>query len=147
MNSPEVKEIPRIDELNEYIERNIDELEDAVKELSYDKNAYYEQINNDMENFKKVESMLNNNNINKNICVINNNNFNICKKNNMYLVEPTITLTNYNLGSIKEKIKSGYIININDDVSLSDYKILLRQIYYQDLSVISLSKLISEERD
>jgi len=114
---------------------------------SYDKNAYYEQINNDMENFKKVESMLNNNNINKNICVINNNNFNICKKNNMYLVEPTITLTNYNLGSIKEKIKSGYIININDDVSLSDYKILLRQIYYQDLSVISLSKLISEERD
>lgn len=45
MNSPEVKEIPRIDKLNEYIEKNLNELEEAVKDISYDKNSYWEELN------------------------------------------------------------------------------------------------------
>lgn len=114
---------------------------------TYDKYAFYEQINNDMNRFNDVEKLLNNNNINKNICVINNNNLEICRENKKYLVEATVTLNNYNLGVIKDSIESGYIIYINDNVSLSDYKILVRQIFYQDLDIISLSKLITEERD
>ena len=114
---------------------------------TYDKYAYYEQINNDTSRFNDIEKLLNNNNINKNICVINNNNLDICRENKKYLVEATVTLNNYNLGTIKDSIESGYIIYINDNVSLADYKILVRQIYYQDLDIISLSKLITEERD
>jgi len=114
---------------------------------TYDKYAKYEQINNDFNNYKNVEKLLTNNNLNKNICMINNNNLNFCKEKDKYLVEYTIELNNYNLSNIKNNIQSGYIIYINDNVSLTDYKILIKQIYYQDLDIISLSKLITEERD
>ena len=114
---------------------------------TYDINATYEQINNDYEEYKKVELMLNNGNKNKNICYINNNLIDICKKNNKYLVTSSVTLNNYNLASIKDNIKSGYIIYINDNVSLVDFKILVRQIYYQDLNILYISELIREERD
>ena len=45
MNSPEVKEIPRIDALNEYIEKNLTELEEKVQTLQYDKNSRWEELN------------------------------------------------------------------------------------------------------
>lgn len=45
MNSPEVKEIPRIDALNEYIEKNLTELEDKVQTLPYEKNSSWEELN------------------------------------------------------------------------------------------------------
>ena len=118
-----------------------------VDKDTFDKVNWYDQINNDPVEYKKVENMLNNYNINKNICVINNHLLEICKKNKKYLVEPTITLNSYNLSTFKDDIKSGYIINISDDAELVDFKIMLRQIYYQDLEVISLSELIKEERD
>ena len=114
---------------------------------SYDKYAKYEQINNDFNNYKKVEKLLNNNNINKNICLINSSNIDFCKENKKYLVDKTIELNNYNLSDIKNNIQSGYIIFISDNVNVTDYKILIKQIYYQDLDIISLSTLITEERD
>jgi len=114
---------------------------------TYDKYSSFEQINNEVENFESLEKILTTNNQNKNICVINNYNYEICKNKKKYLVEHTVGLTNYNLGNIKNNIQNGYIINVNDDVSLTDYKILIRQIYYQDLNVVSLSELITEERD
>ena len=45
MNSPEVKEIPRIDALNEYIEKNLAELEEKVQTLPYEKNSSWEELN------------------------------------------------------------------------------------------------------
>lgn len=127
-------------------EKNI-KITRLVNSNTYDKLAYYEQINNDSIEFKKVETMLNKNNQNKNICIINNNIIDICKENNKYLVQITNTLNNYNLSNIKDNIQSGYIYFINDNVNVTDYKIFLRQIYYQDLEIIYLSNLISEERD
>ena len=135
-----------IDVINYAKEKNV-MITRLIDSDTFDKNNLYEQINDDYEKYKKVESMLNNNNINKNICFININIIDICKENKKYLVESSITLNNYNLSSIKDTIKSGYIIEIKDDVSLVDFKILLRQILYQDLDVISLSALINEERD
>ena len=135
-----------IDIINYSKEKNIN-ITRLINYDTYNKNAIYEQINNDMDNYQNVEKLLNNNNINKNICFLNNNNIDICKKNNKYLVEATVSLNNYNLGNIKDSIKSGYIIYISDTATVTDYKILVRQIYYQDLNIISLSKLITEERD
>ena len=45
INSPEVKEIPRIDVLNEYIERNLAILEEKVQLLPYEKNADWDELN------------------------------------------------------------------------------------------------------
>lgn len=135
-----------IDIINYSKEKNI-KITRLINHESFENNVFYEQINNDAVEYKKVESMLNNNNINKNVCVINNNLIDICKKYEKYLVEPSLSLNNYNLASIKDNIKSGYIISINDNVNVTDYKILVRQIYYQDLDIVSLSELITEERD
>lgn len=126
-------------------EKNIN-ITRLVDRHTYDRSMTYEQINNDSEQYNKVESMLNNANINKNICLINSGIVDICRQNKKYLVESSLTLNNYNLASIKNKIESGYIIFVNNNVSLADYKILLKQIYYQDLSIIYLSNLITEER-
>ncbi len=133
-------------EIIEYAKEKKIKITRLIDHNSYDKLSYYEQINNDYEQFNKVETMLNNANINKNICFINNNILDICKKNKKYLVEASLTLNNYNLSNIKESIKNGYIIYINDKVNLADFKILVRQIYYQDLNIIYLSELITEQR-
>lgn len=118
-----------------------------VDHHTYDINFNFEQINNDYEEYSKVEVMLNNSNKNKNICYINDNILDLCRKNKKYLVTSSLVLNNYNLATIKDNIESGYIIYINDNVSLTDFKILVRQIYYQDLSIMPLSELISEERN
>ena len=110
---------------------------------TFTKNNKYEQINNDFINYNKVEKMLNSNNINSNICYINNIVEDICKDNKKYLVTSSVTLNKFNLSNIKDNIKNGYII---DDVSISDFKLLLKQIYYQDLKIVYLSELISEKR-
>lgn len=117
-----------------------------VDSKTFDKNSIYEQINNDYENYSKVEAMLDNNNVNKNICFVSKNIKDVCLKNKKYLVEASVSLNNYNLASIKDNLKSGYIIFINDNVSLTDFKLLVKQINYQDLKINYLSELITEER-
>ncbi len=118
-----------------------------VTKDTFSKDNSYEQINYDSVNFAKLDTMLNNSNKNTNICIINKELKDLCLNKNKYLVEPSLTLTNTNLSFIKSKIKSGYIIYIDDLVNISDYKILLKQIYYQGLDIVSLNYLISEERD
>lgn len=112
---------------------------------TFDKNVKYEQINNDFENYDDVEKMLNNNNLNKNICIYNKEEQ--CLNNNKYLVEPSIIINTYNYYEYKDKVKSGYIIYIKDEVSLSNIKLLIKELNYKGIKVIYLSKLISEERD
>ena len=118
-----------------------------ITKETFNKDAYYEQINGDRTNYKTVDKLLSKENLNKNICYLDNSIVSICKESKKYSIEASAILNNYNLSNIKENIKSGYIIYINDDVSLTDFKIIVRQIYYQDLDIIYLSDLIKEERD
>ena len=131
----------------EYIINKNIKISRLVNISTISKENKYEQINNDFNNYKKTEILLNKYNINNNICYIKNDIDNICKKENKYLIEETITLNKYNLSDIKSKIRSGYIIYVGDDVSLIDFKILLKQIYYQDLEIDYLSNLIKEDID
>ncbi len=128
------------------ISKNID-ITRLISKDTFLKDSVYEQINYDTFEYRKLDNLLNNINKNTNICFINNDLMDICREKNKYLVEPSLSLTNVNLSFIKNKIKSGYIIYIDDTVNISDYKILLKQIYYQDLDIVSLSTLINEERD
>lgn len=106
--------------------------------------SFYEQINNDKDDFEKVLSYLEKYNINKNICIIDEIDKNVCLKYKSYLVKYSKVLSDYNIVDIKNDIKSGDIIYVSDDVNISHYKILLRQINYQDLNILYLSDLISE---
>lgn len=45
INSPEIKEVCRIDALNEYIEKNLNELEEEIKMLPYEKNLCWDELN------------------------------------------------------------------------------------------------------
>ena len=58
MNSPEVREIARIDALNEYIEKNLSELEEKVQKLSYDKNSSWDELNSFFLNEIKMRFIL-----------------------------------------------------------------------------------------
>ncbi len=134
-----------IDLINYASEKKI-KITRLIDHNSFDRKVTYEQINNDIEEFRKVETQLNNNNINHNICFVSSNILDICKSNKKYLVDATERLNNYNLATIKDNIESGHIIFINDNVTLADFKILIRQINYQNLNIMYLSELINENR-
>ncbi len=111
---------------------------------TFNKSALYEQVNIDDINYKKVDRMLKNNNLDKNICFINDNLIEYCREDKKYLVINNKELNNYNLSEVKNNIVSGDIILIKDNVNITNYKILIKQIYYQNLKILSLSDLISE---
>ncbi len=134
-----------IDVLN-YIKENNLKINRLIDKNTFSKTELYEQINNDNTEYDKVEKMLNNANINHDLCYINKNIIDICREHKKYLIEESLVLNSYNLANIKEKIKSGYIIYVNDNVSVSDFKLLIKQIYYQNLKLLYLSELISEDR-
>jgi len=108
-----------------------------------DKN-YFESLNNEIVGFKSLENNLNLNKENKHICVVNTDNKEICQKYKNYLVSPSLRLNNSNLLDVKKNLKNGSIIVIGDTATLSDVKLLLKEIKYKDLELVYLSELISE---
>ena len=62
------------------------------------------------------------------------------------LVKPSYEIGNNNI-YIKDKITSGDIILISDDLKVEYYKEILKTLNYKDLKVYKLSYLISEKRD
>ena len=105
-----------------------------------------EQINAETERrlFSDMESLLNKNRKNINICLVNDSNKDICLRNRKYLVKETNELSRGNLVNIRRNISSGAIILIRSSASLEDVNILINQISYQGLKIIPLSELISE---
>lgn len=117
------------------------------KLISYDdfnKDSDFEQINNDKDR-ERLDVLLNKYKLNTNICLVNEYNLEMCKKNRKYLIKPTYIIDNSSIVGLE--INSGDIIYISDDLSLSNFKVLLKKIYYRNLDIILLSKLISEKRN
>ena len=110
---------------------------------TYKKKSVFEQINYDKD-FDSLEKKLKENEIDNNICILNNYNKKDCLKNHKTLVEPTYTISDSTL--IKANITAGDIIMIDDSLSLSSFKILLQKINYQNLGIVTISSLISEQR-
>ena len=131
--------------ISEYLQAKEYKANLLVDKSSYEKNSYFEVINNEVEAFSSLESTLNLNKENKRICVIHEKNYNICLKNKNYLVEPTLTLTSNNYIDVKNNLESGSIILIDSNAILSDVKLLLKEIKYKNYDVVYLSELISEE--
>ncbi len=107
---------------------------------------YFQLINNETEGFKSLENSLNLRKKNSRICVLNDTNKEICQKNKNYLVEPSIKLTGTNISSAKKSIENGSIILIKKSATLNDVLLLLKEINYKGLEIVSLSDMVSEER-
>ena len=45
MNSPEIKEIPRVDKINEYLNESIDEIKFKLKSVGENKEVKWEELN------------------------------------------------------------------------------------------------------
>ena len=115
-----------------------------VTSNSVNHNPKLEQINNDFNNYNNVEKVFNKNNINTNICIINRTNKEFCIRNKKYLVEPSLIFTSSNLLSIKNKLSSGDIILVKDNVSIDDLSYIINYTKTKGLNIIKLSELISE---
>lgn len=118
-----------------------------ITEKEYDKNSTLEQINNDQEKYSNVESLLNKNNQNKNICYIKTMDQEFCQKNQKYLMEETFFLNAQNIVEAKNKIESGSIILIKSTANLEEFKLLVKEIKFKGLEILTISELIDEKID
>lgn len=107
-------------------------------------NTNYEMINNanNETTYNNIETYLNKNKINSNLCYVVDNISKLC--NDKYLFKSSLQLTHSNISSNKNKINSGEIILIENSVTLLELQLILEQIDYQSLKVVYLSELISE---
>lgn len=104
----------------------------------------FERINAENEKFKELDKKLNQDKVNKKICVVNSNvNLEECKKNKYYLVEAK-ELTNNNLIEIKNSIENGSIILVNKNVDKEKLNVIVNYIKGKGLKLVYLSELIDE---
>lgn len=101
-------------------------------------------IENEKENFKNLDTLLNKKGINKKICIINYSNIEECKKNNYYLVKNNIVLKNDNFIYELNNINLGSIILIDDKLSLENFCLFINKMKNNDIKYVYLSELIKE---
>ena len=113
---------------------------------TYQKSDTYELINNEKEEklYRQVNTLLDKDKINKNICLLNESNRDLCQKSGNYVIKHSLKLTNSNIIDVKNKLENGSIILISANAKLEDLKILLKEIKFKDLEIVYLSKLIEE---
>lgn len=119
-----------------------------IVDILIDKEEYpsnYELINNSNTDkiYKNINSYLNKNNLNNNLCYTTSTIIpKQCK--DKYVFTHSLVLNHSNLSKQINKISSGDIILIKDSITIEELEIILNQIKYKDLSIIPISKLISE---
>jgi len=131
-------------EILKYAKENPLKINCLITYDEFDKNSSLEQINIDKD-IEKLDILLNKYKLNTNICIINKQNKDDCLEKQKYLVEETYYIDNISIASYQ--VNSGDILLISNDLSLANFKILLKKISYRDLDIVYLSKLISEKRN
>ena len=134
-------------ELINYFKENNIEASILVTMDNFNKNENLEQINNEVNKYKDLEALINKYSNNTHICYVTNKNEKICRKNQKYLVKTDKILNNNTFITIKNSIESGDIYYVEKTADVKNIKILINSIIYKDLDIISLSKMLSEERD
>ena len=114
-----------------------------IANLNTDLKLNKEYINGegDEKKFSDLNALFNKNSLSK-LCLVNYSNIEMCKKKDYYIVANSKDSNNY-LNLIKN-IESGDIILIKKNTSLDNLKLIINEIKRQDLSIVYLSKLISE---
>jgi hypothetical protein len=132
--------------IKNYLKENNIPASILITESTYETNNFFEQINNDKDKYNNVESLLNKNNQNTNICYYKNLSQEFCKKNKKYLVEETFYLNSQNIVNAKNSVESGAIILIKNSAKLEEFKLLVKEINFKGLDIVSLSNLIIEDK-
>lgn len=132
---------------------------DNILEYSKDNNIIYSKlidikntldlgeninISSDSKDFSNLNTLLNKNELNKNICILNYSNIESCRNNKYYIVNPSIEYSNSNYVSELNNISNGSIILISDNLSIDNYIILIEYLKNKDLKIVYLSELIKE---
>jgi hypothetical protein len=132
------------EELESYLnEKNVDY--SIIANLDTDLTIQREYINGEIEekNFSDLNTILNKNSLNNQICLINYSHYNSCLKKGYYLVDSSLNTKDGYLKIIND-LDSGDIILINKQTSLDNLKLILSEIKKLDLTPVYLSELISE---
>lgn len=109
-----------------------------------DSSISYINGNGGADEFNKLNSFLKKNNLNSKICLVDHSNIASCKSNKYFIVKPTIEISHSNLASVKKNISGGDILLLNSTLSLSEVKVIISHIKYNNNSIVSLSDLIKE---
>lgn len=109
-------------------------------------NEFIEYINSisDEEDFYDLNYYFKRKKVNKKMCLVGYSNMKACKDNNYYLITSSLDFYKSNIAMNKSKISGGSIIFIHDNLSLSECKIILNEINYNNLGIVKLSEFISE---
>lgn len=129
--------------IEEYCQRNNILVSKLIKYNDFNKDSLLEQIN-DEKDYSKLDTLLYKYKLNTNICWVKDENKEDCIRDKKYLVTASYEIDN--IAIIGSEIEAGDIIYLSDDLSLTNFKVLLKRITYRDLDVIFLSDLISEKR-
>ena len=126
--------------LTKYLLQNNIKFNVLITKEEYNKN--YEMINNSNNQitYKNIDSYLTKNDLNKNLCYINNKS--LC--NNKYIFQESLIINHSNISTNINKISNGEIILVKDTLTLAELELLINKIKTQDLSIVPLSVLISE---
>ncbi len=125
--------------VEKYLEINNIKISILINYLEYNKDSIFEQINNDLNNFNKLDNILDNK-----ICVINDTNLDICKKYKYYLIKPKIVVDNQNYLDVKNHLKSGQIFIISNNLSLDNFRTLYSEMIFKGYNIVSVGDIIKE---
>lgn len=136
----------------EYDQKIIDYLKNYKFSVLVDMNTFhntvtYEQINNEVNDFQKLESLINKYaSFNPNLCVLNGGNEKVCRAEKKYLIKPNKELSDSTYLELKDNIHSGDIVLIKKNTKLSNIEVVVKSILYKDYDLNYLSQHISEEQ-
>ncbi len=99
-------------------------------------------INGCIEEFKGINNYLKSKKKLSNIILAEN--ANIHDNKDKYIISPTLDIYHSNYYSVISKIKGGSIIYVHDNVTDSEFKVLMDTIKYKKLGIMELTEFISE---
>ncbi len=102
------------------------------------------KINYDFANYQELEKKLKEMKETNDLCFITPDKKDFCQKNNKTMIKETISLNKSDFPKKYNQIASGNIIYLEDNLGISYTKLLLEQIRYKGLDVVSILDLIKE---
>ena len=112
-------------------------------------NNHYEfgkKLNDDFQNYEEVEGYLSRKKELVPYCYINQRDKKTCVQHKKYLFQETKEINKNNFAKEYNKISSGDILFLNENMGISYLKMLIYQIQFKGLKILPISTLLSETR-